>query len=94
MMDLPILNHLKTCWSKKLKTNIIYVIIFLLIDNVSSTEIDYYWSGAVTINTGVVSVATDSEAEVKVQYSDTKDFSKNNLSVSYTHLTLPTILRV
>ena len=79
MMDLPILNPLKTCWSKKLKTNIIYVIIFLLIDNVSSTEIDYYWSGAVTINTGVVSVATDSEAEVKVQYSDTKDFSKNNL---------------
>ena len=42
----------------------------------SSAEIEYYWSGAVTINTGVISVATDTEAQVKVQYSDNQDFSR------------------
>ena len=52
-----------------------YFILFITHNLVSAAEIEYYWSGATTEKSAVVSFATDSDAKIRVQYSDNKNFT-------------------
>ena len=56
-----------------------YFILFITHNLVSAAEIEYYWSGATTEKSAVVSFATDSDAKIRVQYSDNKNFRTNTL---------------
>jgi alkaline phosphatase D len=48
-----------------------------LFNFIKAGEIEYYWSGAVTSESAVISFATDKKAKIKIQYSDSKNFKKN-----------------
>ena len=48
-----------------------------LLSLIKAGEIQYYWSGAVTSESAVISYATDKKAKIKIQYSDNKNFKKN-----------------
>ena len=56
----------------------------LLLNFIKAGEIEYYWSGAVTSESAVISFATDKKAKIKIQYSDSKNFKKNK---RYTKIT-------
>ena len=56
-----------------------YFILFITHNLVSAAEIEYYWSGATTEKSAVVSFATDSDAKITIQYSDNKNFRTNTL---------------
>ena len=49
-----------------------YFILFISYNLVSAAEIEYYWSGATTEKSAVVSFATDADAKIRIQYSDKK----------------------
>lgn len=49
----------------------------LLLNFIKAGEIEYYWSGAVTSESAVISFATDKKARIKIQYSESKNFKKN-----------------
>ena len=57
----------------------------LLLDFIKGGEIEYYWSGAVTSKSAVISFATDKKARIKIQYSESKNFKKNK---RYTNILL------
>ena len=48
----------------------------LVLSLIKADEIEYYWSGAVTSKSVVISFATDKKARIKVQYSESKNFKK------------------
>ena len=56
-----------------------YFILFISYNLLSAAEIEYYWSGATTEKSAVVSFATDADAKIRVQYSDNKNFRTNTL---------------
>ena len=56
-----------------------YFILFISYNLVSAAEIEYYWSGATTEKSAVVSFATDADAKIRIQYSDKKNFRTNTL---------------
>ena len=49
----------------------------LVLSLIKADEIEYYWSGAVTSKSAVISFATDKKARIKIQYSESKNFKKN-----------------
>ena len=55
------------------------IILFVSYNLIKATEIEYYWSGATTEKSAVVSFATDSDAKIRIQYSDNKNFRTNVL---------------
>ena len=62
--------------------NLFLCFMFLLalsLNKASAAELEYYWSGAVTKKSAVVCFATDSDAKIRVQYSDNINFRRNSL---------------
>ena len=53
------------------------VIGLFLLNLIEADEIEYFWSGAVTPESAVISFATDKKAKIKIQYSESKNFKKN-----------------
>ena len=51
----------------------------LISSNIFASKVEYFWSGGVTSESAIVSVASDAKAKIKVQYSDNKNFKKNKL---------------
>jgi len=59
---------------------LIFMFLFTLsLNRAGAAEIEYYWSGAVTKNSVVVCFATDSDAKIRIQYSDNINFRRNTL---------------
>ena len=54
------------------------IIGLFLLNIIKADEIEYFWSGAVTPESAVISFATDKKAKIKIQYSETKNFKKNH----------------
>ena len=54
-----------------------YFIYFISYNLINATEVEYYWSGAVTPESAVISFATDEKARVKIQYSESENFKKD-----------------
>ena len=52
------------------------VIGLFLLNLIEADEIEYFWSGAVTPESAVISFATDKKAKIKIQYSESKNFKK------------------
>ena len=48
----------------------------LICSNTFASEVEYFWSGGVTNKSAIVSVASDTKAKIKVQYSDSKNFKR------------------
>ena len=57
----------------------IILLAMLFIDKTTAAEIEYFWSGSITEEGATICVASDTEAKIKVQYSDNKNFKRNNL---------------
>ncbi|MEC7856085.1 MAG: alkaline phosphatase D family protein [Candidatus Neomarinimicrobiota bacterium] len=57
----------------------IILLAVLFIDKTTAAEIEYFWSGSITEEGATICVASDTEAKIKVQYSDNKNFKRNNL---------------
>ena len=53
-----------------------YFIYFISNSLINATEVEYYWSGAVTPESAVISFATDKKARIKVQCIKSKNFKK------------------